>query len=271
MIVIEPIGGLANRMRVIVSAINLKKIINFDLHCVWVENEELNAPFISLFEEIDGLIFVPKQKKYNYLKSSNKKNFIKKTIVAGINKYYGFNYCLKQSDFTESLNIIDIIKHNKRVYIRTCEEFYSYNNEDFNIFKPTKQIMHEIHKNCIKFNNNTIGIHIRRTDNALSIQHSPFEIFIKKIEEEIRENEEVNFFLSTDDISVESLLIDKYNPKIFATKNKVQNRNTEDGVKAAVVDMFSLSSTTKIYGSYWSSFSDIAARIGNIDCITLKI
>ncbi|MGB4414202.1 MAG: hypothetical protein WBI53_04860 [Paludibacter sp.] len=270
MLIIEPIGGLANRMRVIVSAVNLKKRLNFDLNCVWEENSELNAPFNMLFEKIEGINFIPKLDKYNYLKSTNQKKQGRKKIVMLMNKIIGFDYCLKQSDFLETINIIEILKKNKRVYIRTCEEFFSYNNEDFHIFKPVKHLLDEIQINTMRFNFNTIGLHIRRFDNSMSIEYSPLDMFIEKIDEEIQNNEKVNFFLSTDDTTVEELLIEHYKGRIIVTRNKILNRNSVEGIKNAIVDMYSLSATSMIYGSYWSSFSDIASRIGNVKCITIK-
>lgn len=270
MLIIEPIGGLANRMRVIVSAINVKKRMNFDVYCVWVENSELNAPFNRLFEEIEGIKFLPKLRKYDYLKSTNQKKHSRKKLFMLINKIIGFDYCLKQSDFSEDINVFDILKKNKRVYIRTCEEFSSYINEDFRIFKPLKHLREDIQFNTLQYNLSTIGLHIRRSDNAMSIEYSPLEMFIEKIDYEIQKNEKANFFLSTDDVSVEKLLIQRYKERIIVTKNKILDRGTEEGVTNAVVDMFSLSDTSKVYGSYWSSFSIIAARIGNIECITLK-
>lgn len=270
MLIIEPIGGLANRMRVIVSAINLKKELNFDLFCVWEENSDLNAPFNMLFEEIEGVNFIPKLNKYNHLKSTYQKKQGRKKIVMLINKIIGFDYCLKQSDFSGTINIPEILKRNKRVYIRTCEEFSSYNNEDFRIFKPVKQLLEEIQFNTIRYNLNTIGLHIRRSDNSMSIEYSPLKMFIDKIDEEIQNNPKVDFFLSTDDTSVEEKLIEQYKERIIVTGNKILNRDSVEGIKNAVVDMFSLSATSMIYGSYWSSFSDIAARIGNIKCITIK-
>lgn len=41
-------------------------------------------------------------------------------------------------------------------------------------------------------------------------------------------------------------------------------RQDENGIADAVVDLFILSRTQRLYGSYWSSFSEVAAQIGNI-------
>ncbi|MDR2121881.1 MAG: hypothetical protein LBP34_02035 [Flavobacteriaceae bacterium] len=41
---------------------------------------------------------------------------------------------------------------------------------------------------------------------------------------------------------------------------KVLDRNLKQGIQDAVVDMFCLANTQKIYGFYWSSYSEIAAK-----------
>ncbi len=43
------------------------------------------------------------------------------------------------------------------------------------------------------------------------------------------------------------------------------SRNSEDGIIQAACELFALANTQKIIGSYWSSFGEIAARLGNID------
>ena len=111
-------------------------------------------------------------------------------------------------------------------------------------------------------------MHIRRTDNVESIKFSPLELFLEKINFEVSENENVNFFLSTDDLNVEERIISEFGNKII-THKKEFSRQTVAGMQDAVVDMFCLSKTAVIYGSYWSSFSEISARIGEINLTTL--
>ena len=42
------------------------------------------------------------------------------------------------------------------------------------------------------------------------------------------------------------------------------DRNSIAGIKGGIIDMFALSKTNKIYGSFQSSFSELAAQIGNV-------
>lgn len=266
MIIIEPVGGLSNRMRVIASAMLLQKKLKCKLVCIWNENTELNAPFHVLFENISGLRIQSKSKKYTYLKSSNQNTLLKKFVVKILNKILGIDYCIKQKDFkelfgTKNIDIFEFANKHQNIYIHTGEEFGN-NFSEFQRFKPIKEIQDKIEQVGIK-SDETIGIHIRRTDNIQSIENSPNELFIAKLYKEINRNINVVFFLSTDDPNIEKELINRFCDKII-TREKVLNRNTITGIQDAVVDMYCLSKTALIYGSYWSSFSDISSRIGKI-------
>ena len=83
--------------------------------------------------------------------------------------------------------------------------------------------------------------------------------------EEVKRNKDVNFYLCSDD---------EHTKQFFQTElwiNKVKmpegaiSRNSEEGIVQAACEMFALSKTKKIIGSYWSSFGEIAARMGNIE------
>ena len=51
-IIVQPMGGLCNRMRTIASAVKLAKKLNCKMKVLWVKDKALNAPFKSLFEPI---------------------------------------------------------------------------------------------------------------------------------------------------------------------------------------------------------------------------
>ena len=74
-IFIEPIGGLANRMRMIASYIEFAEKNGLDVSCVWNINNELGASFHSLFRDTDRVRFVSDKKLKLY--SSNQKNLLK--------------------------------------------------------------------------------------------------------------------------------------------------------------------------------------------------
>lgn len=268
MITLEPLGGLANRMRVIASGLWLMKESNQELEVIWNLNEDLNCNFDVLFNQIQDVSIIDKRRKDFYVHHTNHPNFYKRIKAYFRNKLLGVGYCIKEIDFYNLIlknkkRIDKIAKNNKNIYIATSQEFGDNYNE-FNFFFPSLQIQKIIDEQVFKFSKNTIGIHIRRTDNLNSIAKSPTELFISKIEEELHKNNDTTFYLATDDKATEQQLLNKFGSKIIVYQ-KVLNRNLEKGIIDAAVDMYCLSNTKYIYGSYWSSFSDIASRVGNIE------
>lgn len=271
MIILEPHGGLANRMRVIASGLWLKKNSNHELAVIWNLKEELNCDFNLLFESIPNVSFVEKKEKYFYLHRSNQLNFYKRIKAYFRNKLLGIDYCITEGDLNNKVfkNKIDqIVRRNKNIHISTTQEFGD-NYEELKNFVPKAKIQKIINQQTALYGENTIGIHIRQTDNFISIAKSPISLFITKIEEEINKNNDTTFFLATDDPQVENMLINLFGEKMIVYKKEL-SRNSQKGIIDAVIDMYCLSKTKYIYGSYWSSFSDIASIIGDIDKIILK-
>ena len=77
-------------------------------------------------------------------------------------------------------------------------------------------------------------------------------------------NPETMFYLATDDPTVEQEFVDKFNGHIVVQEGKKLDRNTESAIEDAYVDLLCLAATQKIYGSFYSSFSEIGAAIGKI-------
>lgn len=274
MIIIEPYGGLANRMRVIASAMAINKQKQ-QIKLIWNVNADLNCKFTDIFNPILNIEITDDSAKYKYIKATNQEKIYKRILATLINKWYGIDYCIKEQDFdkyiwNKKINLSEIIAKNKNTYFYTCEELnFETNINFFDYFIPTQEIQDIIQQTTAHFNQNTIGIHIRRSDNSKSIQYSPTKLFIERLTNEVNKNNNVNFFLATDDHETETEMKQKFGHKII-TYQKELNRNSKKGIIDAVVDLFCLSKTRYIYGSYWSSFSDIAARLGKIQNITIK-
>lgn len=163
--------------------------------------------------------------------------------------------------------IVDNLRKRKTVYFRTCN--YLMDLEDVTMFVPQDDLMKEINAFLPNYPENTFGLHIRRTDNIESIKNSPLESFCNVIEKNITEIPNSAFYLSTDDISVEQYLSEKYDSHIL-TRPKKYGRDSIDSMKDAVVDMWLLSKTRMIYGSYYSSFSRMASLVGKKELEIVK-
>ena len=96
----------------------------------------------------------------------------------------------------------------------------------------------------------------------MAIQKSPINLFITAMGNAIDQNPQTNFYLATDSESDKQLLRNKFGNRII-TSQQAAERNTTSGIQNAVVDLYALSKTHTIFGSYYSSFSEIAAQLGN--------
>jgi hypothetical protein len=272
-IILEPFGGLANRMRVIASGIWLKNEINADLEVAWIATEEINCPYKLIFETNEAFRLVPKKKYNKYVRSTNQANLIKRITASAINKLIGIDYCIKEDDFdgliwAGKLDIVEVARKNKSIYFQTCEEFGD-NLSAFKCFQPVAHIREQVNLVAKTFTEHTVGVHIRRSDHRASIKNSPLELFIEKMQHELSTNKDKSFFLSTDDPEVEKVLFNVFGQKII-THKKEFSRQTVKGIQDAAVDLYCLSKTNKVIGSYWSSFSDVASRINQIPLEIIK-
>ncbi len=267
MIIVKPHSGLSNRMRCIESSYKLSKILETSLLVKWNRSPYLNCSFDDLFKILES--FSVQETGYTSIKDNGR-------IDKVISKYLQlpFYKLAKYTTFhnkeVKSINktIINKLKQSSNIYINSGEDFLT-DMEWNNIFQPTSEIQNQINKYSEGFHPYTFGIHIRRGDNTKSIKQSPMLLFINKIDEILGEIDKAKFFLATDSIEIEKELKERYNGRIVTTQ-KILDRNSVAGIKDALIDLFCLSNTSKIYGSYWSSFSEIASKIGSISLEILK-
>ena len=254
MVIIQPSGGLCNRMRVINSSLELAKRKGAKLLVLWYCADELNAPFESLFQPVDEFKVI----NFTSLKDL-RKIWYQLTARTRINNADIENHT---TDGTLDQDFFDSIK--LPAYIFTWEHFYPA-DEYFKLFKPTAELQRRIDEVTKHFTEDMVSVHIRRTDQINSIAYSKTENFIDLMNREIEANPEVKFFLATDDKEEEALLRKTFPGKIVSNENRTLRRDSLDGMYDALLDLFCLSACKKIIGSYCSSFTDTAASLGGIE------
>lgn len=120
-----------------------------------------------------------------------------------------------------------------------------------------------------KFTPNTIGMHIRRTDNRTTIRNSPTSLYIDAIKSEISKDPDVRIFLATDSWEEKRTLLEQFGGRIIASSNPV-SRNTRQGIADAFVEMNLLAATRKVYAGE-SSFAHSASLISGVELEILKL
>ena len=257
MITIRPSSGLCNRLRAIASGIRLARECHEQLridwyYCPikrWAPALGMAIPYTRIFE-VPSEFTVSNHLRVKYEMPWDRRIYdpTKADIFSEKHGEAFVEQCLSGSR-----------EENKRFW--TCYNFYP--SSDYSWLRPRQEILIEVDRILTEFGLNTVGVHIRRTDNRWSIEHSPLSFFTMKIEEEIDKDGKVKIFLATDSETAKTELLQRYSDHIITRRN-VGSRYTFKGEVDGLVDLLLLSRTCKVYGSYRSSYSELAAQIGKI-------
>lgn len=257
-----PSGGLANRMRAIASAYALTQETESDLQVVWFRDWALNAPFRSVFilptqlslreaTPLDHLLYDRARRRNLWLPALPQRLLFERRIKEQMVTP------LKKQDF----DFKDWARGH-RCYMSCYQVFGDFSDSLYSIlFHPVKEVIDNVNRFREQFSSHCIGLHIRRTDNIESINQSPTNLFIDKVKEEIDTHADTTVFLATDSDEVKNELRKIFGTRII-TPNKEACRNNIEGIRGGLIEMWTLSTTQKIYGSVGSSFSAMAASIG---------
>lgn len=265
MIYFIPVSGLCNRMRALDSVVSLCGETGNPLRVYWVKDPIMNCAFADLFQPIPGIELVEKNAPFVFTESSKMSLYSPRVY----SKFSDWEILNKYDVRFMQESGFDFRQLNRSKILMAANIRFYPSEKMFDIFVPLECLRQRIAQESASFDKNTIGIHIRRTDNRKSIAYSPTELFEQAIEQEIESNPEVNFYLACDCAAAKRQLHNKYGDRIITNFDE-GDRTTKEGMQQALVELYALSRTRKIYGSYWSSFSHTAAHIGGIEEITVK-
>ena len=258
-VVVQPMGGLCNRMRTICGAASLACKIHGELKVIWTMDGSLNIGFSEIFESFPCKVYEVQLSSLKYkLLYHWYKDICRYKILDDewVNKY------ARGKHFDTWSNLIG---HRGNLIISSSDILF---DGDYKMFIPNNRTLQTLNTVCC--NSNTIGIHIRRTDNEMSIKHSPTQLFLGKVREELHANPDAKFYLATDDPVEEERFLSEFGDCILVYKKHSFDRNDPIAIKDALIDLYNLSQCKKILASYYSSFSDVAALWGNIEKEVIK-
>lgn len=271
MYIFYPLYGLANRMRVIDSAYRFCTTYNKKFVICWERDEVVNCAFNKVFKP---LAYLKESHSYSYIRFVHKlerhfalvRSLMKALEWCHILKIFKQEQYQELRDFTNKggAKFLFVIVESYSVFFRTEEDDFL---RDLFILNDSmsKRLSNEIKS----FKNNVIGVHIRRTDNKDSIERSPLELFIARMQEEIVKDPEVQFYVASDDPLVKEQLLHMFGAQRIIIPAGVIGRDSEEGIRQAVIEMYALSTTKRIFGSYYSSFSEVASDLSHIQLYVL--
>lgn len=261
-----PSGGLGNRMRTIASAYAMAQHIGSRLQVVWFQDWALSAPFHALFEPsgllslreatmADKLLYDRARRKNLWLPALPQRMLFEKRL----HEDEIWPLMVARYDFAQWAR-------QRRCYMSNYMDFYPYDSQLLpQLFVPVADVGRQVAAYRHEFGpGRVIGIHIRRTDHVISTEKSPTSLFIDKIRQEVAAQPDTKVFLASDSEDVKAELKNVFGRRIV-TPAAAARRDGIEGIKAGLADMYTLASTSKIYGSLGSTFSKMAARIGGIE------
>ena len=258
-----PLGGLCNRMRAMASGVYVARKLGCPVSVYWNKNRECFAGFSDLFQPVlvDGVSVKSYSLSDFYLALDRKRNL----YIPGVIRNFIFD---KQIVDCKCMDDREIEKLQGRIYMISggfVARCYSLTE----LFVPTIEIQEQINGLRSQYSENVFGIHIRRTDNKQSIQKNEIDDYLRFMDQKIGTCPDVKFYLATDSMDVKRMMVNRYGDAVVSHK-AILERTSVQGMKDAVVDLWCLSLTKEIIGSYYSSYSDIAAELGNIELKILE-
>ncbi len=261
-----PVGGLANRMRAVASAVTLMQKIGGASTIYWFRDWALNAPFSALFEPIDlkGVV-IEEGNAWNWLIYDRPRR--RNLWIPRLAQQFAFDYRLYENKVVECFGECpDLEKniHGKHCYVAAFYQLCGYSNELLRkLFRPMPAIMAEVEQRIAHFSAYTVGVHIRRGDNVVAMQRSPIELFFAALDAELKAHTALSIYLATDSEEVKCQMRERYGKRII-TASAAADRDSVSGIADGIADMYTLARTKKIYGSSGSSFSELAAQLGDV-------
>ncbi len=221
----------------------------------------LNCPFRDLFEPIPGVKVVETSSVPFPFRASFASELYRRSVSSRLIGSEAMKELIDSKyDFRE-------LNRSPRVHMMTLYRFHSAPGRYLG-FVPVTDLRSQVDQVTAGFDANTIGVHIRRTDHAKSIEVSPLDLFETFMDAAIKAEPRTRFYLATDSTSVKERLCARFNGLVMTNFNE-PSRNSREGVRDAVLELYALSRTSKLFGSYWSSFSETAAHIGGIKQIVV--
>ena len=272
-LVIYPKGGLANRLRAVASAKILADYTGRKLLVNWIPSVGCYISWEELFENTLEHCSLPLPSCHvggaRYEDDSFLSEIILRIRTRDPDDFYW--------DLPRSLanDKSDMIALHTCLNFRAAEMTKESNKAAKSLFYrsliPTGVLEKAVRDMQTQYfeGRDVVGIHIRRRDHLSPARIDPrlvcpTDLFIAAMKEVLKTKSDTKFFLCTDDKKEERVIMKLFCDAVIVYEKNTVSRATKKGMQDALVDWLLLSMTSRIIGSYSSSFSEEAGIVNLI-------
>lgn len=283
LVIVHCMHGLGNRLRALGSGLAFAENSMRVPVVVWERDVHIAAEFSELFESVDELVvldsFAPKwpfDKLHQYDKAWNAFDF--------------YNYMEMETGGKKGeliINKADKHLYYKGAYVMEAPDYSWWEADNTQLrtaLKPVAMIQQALTKLQDEGISDAIGVHIRNRTLEQDIKdvdsmseygeaatrelerwrsRSCYETFVVELERMVAENDKAKFYIATDTWKVVDIMEQRFPGRILSTPRSCDDRDTEC-VRFAVIDLYALSATKELLGSNWSSYTELAERLGDL-------
>lgn len=233
---VQVCAGLANRLRALVSAICAAEDIGSPLQICWAKEPGCGALFTDIFMHDDSFEILT-------------------TPMESV------RMCLSPADWEKE-------KRRDPIRLKSYGQFHQTDASRWIArLQQLKPLPEFLKVATYMVPEHTIGVHIRRTDNTVSLRDSPTKEFLRRMRDYA---DDTRFFLATDDPAEAKTMQEAFGDRIIHGATAYE-RHSVVGVQVAFLDFLCLSKCSEILGSAGSSFSEMAAAYGSKPLTLVKV
>lgn len=260
-IIVQPDGGLANRMRVLDSAFGLARETGWRVEIHWNE-AGMQCPYARLFGRPDCV------ESLRDLYRKTRWSRWRRNALAWRRRLTGVRPVPQETAIAlwDDLDGWCRLLADGPVHIMSHDRFFP-TQPYYRDLTLTSEVEARVAAVTSGWSRPMAGVHIRRTDNIFSVAESPTEKFHEALAAELRTEPETGFFLATDDDDEEAAITARFGDQVSIHRKSSRDRGDPEAIVEALVDFVCLARTRKIIGSYGSSFSREAAKFGGIPLV----
>lgn len=266
-IIVVPRSGLCNRMRSMDSAMALGRELHRPVRVVWAPEPCMAARFHELFQPVAGIGMSDRLGTWGeaLLRWGRHASVRKAWRIGTGERYYHYDM---HDELVRDLGQDGHGFGPGPVRIANVSRFFGAEPR-YAQFVPVARLQDRIDVAAADFLPNTLGVHIRRSDNVESISVSTDDRFLAHMKAALEADPATTFYLASDSEACKRLMIGHFGDRVI-TDLRPTDRSTLAGMEEAVVQLYALARTRKVLGSYWSSFSHTAAHIGGIEEVIVR-